>query len=426
MSPGAYCLDLENVFPGESHLFGPLLGAAVVGIYLLPGVLEAAGDRTVLPWLLGEDGVYEAVGTLSCLAAGILFFNLWLMAPLPSEKRTLFGRRNVVFAALAVGLLLIFGEEMNWGERIFATSPPSWAYEWNTGGEIALHVVGGAIVPMLVGGVLSAAALFFLSLLPVLNRTLPRVSNFTRRWDVPVASGTIAWTTAILFAFGILRIGACRIGHFQSEQFEAAIQVLALVFAAEQTWMRRDRLPSDAIVKVASATSLIVVSFAVWFGWLMTTSNRVAANFEFVTALHSDGGRSMAEKERHLRRCLQWDPDYVDAVCMLAGIWMGRGELKPADELLSAARERGPASPFVESAMAELRYRQGRKREAIEHVERSLALNPHHVETRLFAITLLREVGNAEEAQSHLRYLQLHLPEDHDLRRQNPEFRSRP
>ena len=125
----------------------------LAGVALLALVTPAHG---VYHFLVREDSVVEwlqvAGYAVAAVAAGI------------AAKRTN-GLQRVAFAGLALGCLLLLGEEISWGQRIFGFDTPLHIAKENRQGELTFHnlddesdafaygqlVIGvaGAIVPWL-------------------------------------------------------------------------------------------------------------------------------------------------------------------------------------------------------------------------------------------------------------------------------------
>ena len=88
-----------------------------------------------------EDGPIETAGAVFFLVAGAGFLAAATRSVRRSEGQTGVGggRRAIAFAALAVVMLVCFGEELSWGQRIFGWQTPPTLSRLNAQNEINLH-----------------------------------------------------------------------------------------------------------------------------------------------------------------------------------------------------------------------------------------------------------------------------------------------
>lgn len=396
-----------------------LLTGTVLGFYAAPGLLEASGDETILPWLLGEDGVYESIGALSCLAAALLFGSLFLVdRRRPPARKP--GRRNPLLAILAAGLFLIFAEEVNWGQRLLDLAAPAWLYQFNSGGEMALHVMGSYAAPMIATAALGFAALGYLSVLPLLASLFARARAWTEYWDLPLAGASVGWANAALFVAAVSGGLACEIGHFSSEQYEAPLQVLFLLHAVG-TFRRRAALwPALQARRIAVAVASVSLLAAGAFALDAARSNRVPASYQFIWAMESASQSNKAELTARLHRVLELDPSHVGGLSLLAGLAMEQGELEIAAVLMERVVALAPRNPKFQSALSWVCEHQGQTERAASLAAGAVELDPNNLEYRLSLVRLLDQLHRPADAAPHLEFLEARLPPDHPLRAERP------
>jgi cytochrome c-type biogenesis protein CcmH/NrfG len=396
-----------------------VLTGAVLGFYAAPGLLEALGDETFLPWILGEDGVYESMGALACLAAAMLFASLFL-ADRRRPPASIPGRRGPLLALLAVGLFFIFAEEVNWGQRLLGLAAPAWLYQFNSGGEMALHVMGSYAAPMIATAALGFAALGYLSLLPLLASRSARVRAWTEYWDLPLASPSVAWANAALFVVAVSGLAASRIGHFDSEQYEAPLQVLFLLHAVG-TFRRRAALwPPLQAKRIAAAVASVALLAAGGFALDALSSNRVPASYHFIWAMESASRGDQAAFTARLHRVLELDPSHVGGLSLLAGVAMEQGALETAAVLMERAVALAPRNPKFHSALSWVRESQGSIEQAAALAEQAVQLDPNNLEYRISLVRLLDQLHRPADAAPHLEFLDARLPADHPMRQERP------
>lgn len=95
-----------------------------------------------------------------------------------------------------------------------------------------------------------------------------------------------------------------------------------------------------------------------------------------------------------------------------------QGDLKGAQRAFRAVTEIDPAYPDGWVNLARVQVQQGNPREALEFLERALALAPELGKAHYFAGLALKAQGNYEEALSHFRRALLNFPRDKVVRNQ--------
>ena len=124
------------------------LAAFVPLLYVTPLLSDAT-----FTWLIREEHPIELLGAISLLAAGVICLVLWRRVAGDPAWPPL---RRLSLLVLALLFVFATGEEVSWGQRIFAIETPDALSESNRQGELNLHNVNA------LGGVNALFQLFWL------------------------------------------------------------------------------------------------------------------------------------------------------------------------------------------------------------------------------------------------------------------------
>ena len=139
LAGGAWLLVLAELLPRLSEKRDPLLEP--LGLLLPIGVLAVCGflkvlygpENRVYTDLVGEDGIVEYATSAFYFGAGWLAV-LAARGLLRRDERLL----GVLWAGLAVALVIVSLEEISWGQRLFGVPTPA-LFEANVQHEMNLH-----------------------------------------------------------------------------------------------------------------------------------------------------------------------------------------------------------------------------------------------------------------------------------------------
>ncbi len=131
-----------------------------------------------------EDGIAEWLTVAGLLLGSIVCFSRWLKL-MPKKSKWF------LFVILGLGLFLFFaaGEEISWGQRLFAIESPAYFKQHNAQQETNLHnlVVGGVKINKLIFSVMLIGLLaIFLVVVPLLYLKNKAVKKFLDASAVPV------------------------------------------------------------------------------------------------------------------------------------------------------------------------------------------------------------------------------------------------
>jgi len=147
-----------------------------------------------------EDGPIEWATALLFLVSGIGFFLVMKRSRFLSEK----GSRSAYAFTLAWALLMVifFGEEISWGQRVFGFSTPESLEQINVQQEFNVHNI--AIVNEFLGGKYRYLSILMITtglLLPLAARTR-RGRAFVAKWAFPVPPLEYWWVFVGAYVYG--------------------------------------------------------------------------------------------------------------------------------------------------------------------------------------------------------------------------------
>lgn len=128
---------------GEPHRHILAVPQIIIALAYLLLVGQAAlllcSDETVV-WLGMEDGPIENIGALCFLLASVMFFlATYRSSKLQGQLRANYFDSPLALLALGVLCFVCFGEEISWGQRLFAYPVPDWLKDINRQDEWNLH-----------------------------------------------------------------------------------------------------------------------------------------------------------------------------------------------------------------------------------------------------------------------------------------------
>ena len=237
----------------------------LVGMLVSLPVVRIIGSTVAVTWLIDEEGVVEAVGALSCLAAAMVLGGTFFVGRRRARDNEGAPRPGVFLLLLGLGLLVMFGEEASWGQRLIGYDSPEVIAEHNTQAEVNLHNLR-VFQPQ--WGVNYLQPLWFVGVIGYLGVCpfVPFISRRLEQFGIPVASQVVGgltlcalfsvWLMSTLFPQWIMP-------HEAMEIVESVFEMLFLVFAVDI--YRRYVTPPRAVVsrRLAVALALVIVPLAV-------------------------------------------------------------------------------------------------------------------------------------------------------------------
>ncbi len=192
---------IRAVIGDDARAWG-LSRRGALGLVAFPVALAAAAaiaqvDPVLYRFITAEDSILEWSQVLAVGATAILLAVTAVLFVRRSERRW-----AALFGGAALVMVVVAGEEISWGQRIFAITTPEQLAAINTQGETNLHNVKGVLRPlnfiwMMGAGI--AAALPFAYLL-VRSRGLAGPRSLYR--FVPPLALVTAFAIPFVYRFG--------------------------------------------------------------------------------------------------------------------------------------------------------------------------------------------------------------------------------
>ena len=178
------------------ELIEAVLVCLLLSLALLPAILwklfGALPDA-----LLSEGGIFESASALASASAAIVFA--------VSASRSKSRWQTFWLMGLALGCFVLAGEEVSWGQHLFAFEPPAVIAENNFQGEFNLHNLttiqshNNAISSWLF-----RALMAYLILLPLAANAFPSVAKLIAGIKFPVASLSISLAALLIKAVDLV------------------------------------------------------------------------------------------------------------------------------------------------------------------------------------------------------------------------------
>ena len=360
------------------------LALLLVLIEWLPHSLVRRGQRERALLWLAEDGPYESLEAVLCVAAAALFFAAayFGFAPAavdanrhaPSHDASRRWRRGWLVALGGV-LLAMACAELSFGQRLFGFETPAWLRTRNYQGEFSFHNLlvfqsdneGNRLQNAWLLGML-----LYLGLLPIACRVWRRVGDTVDRIGLPLASVPLA---LIFFAYLVLYVS---LTPYSSETLELAIDVLLAALAVE------------AMLAIPAASRLVA--------WRWGGGAALGVGLSLALALATVSGRYELPTAR--------SQAMVDQALKRAAA----NDLTGARKRLEEAIALWPQNGDGHFQLARVLTAQGDTVGAIEHLQRAVALRSSEVSWRLALGMMLTKAGRPAEAIAQLRDVLEHAP----------------
>lgn len=169
-----YCI---TVFSNRERLLSKYVLIIPIFFYFFLFIQRLSVEQAFIN-IGSEDSLIEWLQGLICLCASIIFL----------KNAQIFSKYDrvvmILYICAALGLFVIAGEEISWGQRIFSLSTPEYIQERNVQGEITLHNLetfhNSTALAYIVIGVWGSILPFFRKKLPVYARyILPTTMTVT-------------------------------------------------------------------------------------------------------------------------------------------------------------------------------------------------------------------------------------------------------
>lgn len=371
------------------RLFYLGLAVVVVLLYAWPHFLYASGRNGLFFRLLDEDGPYESLEAVLCLAGALLFaVAAWHSY---AKKRS----QAVWLALLALMLLFMLGEEISWGQRLLGFRTPAPLARINRQGEFSLHNIGW-FQPQDEGNRLQniwlLAMFAYLGLLPPAARWFAPVRRLVDRVGLPLASLPLS----LLFLASAAWYVAWPLS---SEILEAVINVLLVAFAVEVYLSATDndhassRAWRRAIVAVPTLMLTIVLAAQAGQVALPTRQSQDLTK----AAEQKAAAGHVADAKHDYQRAIELWPHNVDARFQLATIAVDEGDNATARAQLEEVLRLNPDYLAARVQLGRVYAQLGETSKAIGELRRANRAQPETIEIATNLAVLLATADNARD-----------------------------
>lgn len=403
-----------------------LVTLAFVAVALAIPVLSNMEILRAVVWLVHEDGPLESIGALSCLAAALLLVAAFCQPRSlgePSGPRPV-GSRNPWCLLLAAMLLMMFGEEINWGQRLLGFYVPERLLNANIQHEFNLHnnrLVHARLTENRLKLAWLAITVIYVGLLPLVAFIISPIRRAIERLRLPLAALPLAvavlTATALYFLLTSRKVAAgdYPAAHDIGETNECLIEIAYLLLAVQVWWPGRamGRMSAQAIAMVVIAlVALPGVPLVVAF---VQSAIRPEPMLRAVAAMRAGDARQRAgdapaaiaryqeslsivpeqiavhdrlaalylrqdqtaEAEREFHEVLRLDPRNAEALARLGAIHLHDGLLPEAAAKLTAAIEFAPQFAAAHYYLGLVRLGQRQPAEAAACFREALRLQPN-------------------------------------------------
>ncbi len=374
------------------------LAALVVALYVTPLAADKIGWRVTAQWLLAEDGLYESLGALACLAAGVTFLLAFVWCTRSASHDAPPVRRPILLIAALV-MLFVAGEELSWGQRLLNFSTPTAWRQINRQEEFNLH---NLIVfqPTAKGNRLQVAMMacgvVYFFALPLLCRIFSPLKRLAVRHGAPLPDGPITVAMAISLALLVTWNGrAERLGdsafvmRCAEEAFETSVEGLLFALALSTYAALSVGQPAGASRRrsLALALGATLLPVMIGMGW------RAAGAIEHQRALlqlerfvhKADNLRLAGHSEMAIecyREAIKLMPEQALPRYNLANIYLELGQFEMAADALRSAIRCQPTLAEAHNNLGIALARQHKMHEAAACFAKALRLKPDYVEAQ--------------------------------------------
>lgn len=359
----------------------------LLGMLVSLPVVRIVGSTVAITWLMDEEGIIEAVGALGCLAASIVLGVTFFVGRRRARDHEGTRRPGFFILLLAFGLLMMFGEEASWGQRLIGYDSPEFIAEYNAQSEMNLHNLRvfqprwgvNYLHPLWVVGMIGYLGVS--PFVPPLNRRL-------EQFGIPVASPLVGgltlgaligvWLVSVLLPHWFMP-------HEAMEILESVFEILLLVFAIDI--YRRYVTPPREIVsrRLAAAVALVIVPLAVLhaYRWYQTPTEAFTKQKSGIFSQAALEAIERGEREEALwllkSSLTFWSGDPV-ANYLLGNMRSEEGDLAAAQSHYEQAIQSSPEFPEAHNNLATVLAKRGDLARAIEHLEIAIELMPDYEE----------------------------------------------
>ena len=318
--------------------------------------------------------------------------------------------RRLGWLGLAAGALVVAGEEISWGQRMFGVASPEVFQAHNNQSELNLHNFVG---PRHYSAFIGPAILFFAVILPFVPRASRRLARLYERFGVPAVPGRAQplFLLAALILYSSVVLVLPETMEFMELFLGTALAVMSVDLLV-RSWGGKRAGRTAVTLAALSTVAVIWIMTAPLVHWLGRPSHRNALNKYAASRFPAEGmWRQSEEVFRYLRSHPEVQQD--DTVLNQAIVYRRTGREAEADQILRNAladeRERQrnePGDPAPWRAAGRILRLLGEAGSAQEALETAVAIDAKRLES---------STGGSQEWNVHWSLAKtLHAMGDHD------------
>ncbi|MFO0948285.1 MAG: tetratricopeptide repeat protein [Planctomycetota bacterium] len=364
----------------------------VAAAFLIPASIRLAGWTEAVAWMVSEDSIYEVAGAAFCLVGGIVFLAGGVQRRLASGRAA--NPLQATWCMLfGLGILVLFLEEISWGQRLIGIASTATMQRLNAQGELTLHNLRifqdgysfNWLYLVLLGGIS-----LYLMLTPLLSHYVPPFGRFLDRLQVPKPTGGMAWGTATSLSFLIaaepLRHGLNWLTvQGSSEIFETVIEGILCSLAIHSY----RGIPAEVrclsprwLIATAGSLAVPFLILAIYQLKDVTIESRAFEQASiFVAAGHQELTKGdLQAAEKRFADALLIHNHHPDTVALIALTYAQAGHAERAHGVLDRGLHRNPNAARLHAGRGLVLAITGKAEEAVQHFEHAVRLDPtdHH------------------------------------------------
>ncbi|MGD9646681.1 MAG: tetratricopeptide repeat protein [Pirellulales bacterium] len=400
--------DAKSRSRGIGCFAGSCVFLVALALFAIRDALYATGHDAWASWLLVEDGPVETLGATCALLAGLIFGLAYFARPQANHFWRWSTRRNLFFLAAAVVLLLMFLEEISWGQRLFGIETPIWLARHNSIGELNLHnliLFQPDRSTNYLQGIWIIGTLSYLGLLPLARAVIRPLARRLERWALPVPSLAIAaalWSgllVRLLIPAAAAPIAAYTRSQEAPEVLELVCEFLLWVLAVQVlVGASNGDTPAPRGAWLSVAVSVVCLLAVAGWQWVGQTRQTIESAGRLAQGKHLAAAGQTAEARRALVEAVALSPQNAQALLRLGALDLNAGAARRAATSFAAAVQVAPDN-------AEGRYLyglslliEGKTVHAVEQLDTAVKLAPRNAGFRQQLGMALLSAGRLDEA----------------------------
>lgn len=191
-------------------------------------------------YLTIEDGFTEWLSVICCSLSACIFFCMFYKSSSKNVNYLFKTNQNYFLLLLGLFCILIIGEEINWGQRIWGLRAPEWILEKESN-EMNLHnidtlfIVAG--IRITAGRIFFSFVILYFMVIPIIGYFSSMARGFFKRINLPIVPTWLAIYFIINFVlFQIINRIAYPTGYNEISFGQTNMEIYEINFAILLLW----------------------------------------------------------------------------------------------------------------------------------------------------------------------------------------------